>query len=147
MLLYYRDMWLHVAAGLLLTTRTHISDETSSGNMMRNINNTFNVYGSVHHRYIPIYIQQDATLNSLFISGNCSTCFGWYFHPSSGAHTTGCTAPDICHTVTATCRYGQKIAKQSTQCYCITEICGYTLQPAFFWQQGRTHRIKPAPEK
>jgi hypothetical protein len=26
---------------------------------------------------IPIYIQQDATLHSLFISGNCSTCFGW----------------------------------------------------------------------
>jgi hypothetical protein len=23
------------------------------------------------------YIQQDATLHSLFISGNCSTCFGW----------------------------------------------------------------------
>jgi hypothetical protein len=34
------------------------------------------------------YIQQDATLHSLFISGNCCTCFGWYFHPSSGAHTT-----------------------------------------------------------
>jgi hypothetical protein len=29
---------------------------------------------------IPIYIQQDATLHSLFISVNCSTCFGWYFH-------------------------------------------------------------------
>jgi hypothetical protein len=35
---------------------------------------------------IPIYIQQDATLHSLFISGNCSTSFGWYFHPSSGAY-------------------------------------------------------------
>jgi hypothetical protein len=35
---------------------------------------------------IPIYIQQDATLHILFISGNCSTSFGWYFHPSSGAH-------------------------------------------------------------
>jgi hypothetical protein len=37
---------------------------------------------------IPIYsyIQQDATSHSLFISGNCSTYFGWYFHPSSGAH-------------------------------------------------------------
>jgi hypothetical protein len=32
----------------------------------------FNVYGSVHHKYI----QQDATLHSLFISGNCSTCLG-----------------------------------------------------------------------
>jgi hypothetical protein len=34
-----------------------------------------------------LYIQQDATLHILFISGNCSTCFGWYHHPSSGAHT------------------------------------------------------------
>ena len=36
-------------------------------------------------------------LHSLFTPGNCSTCFGWYFHPSSGAHTTVSTvmcAPD-----------------------------------------------------
>ena len=46
----------------------------------------FNVQGSVHRKYIPTYIQKDATLHSLFISGNCSTCFGWYLHPSSGAH-------------------------------------------------------------
>jgi hypothetical protein len=52
-----------------------------------------------------MYIQQDATLHSLFISGNCSTCFGWYFHPSSGAHTTVSTASGICHTATAICRY------------------------------------------
>jgi hypothetical protein len=44
---------------------------------------------------IPIYIQKDATLHSLFISGNCSTCFGWYFHPSSGAPTTVFTASGI----------------------------------------------------
>ena len=42
----------------------------------------------MHRKYILIYIQQNATLRSLFISGNCSTCFGWYLHPSSGAHTT-----------------------------------------------------------
>jgi hypothetical protein len=52
----------------------------------------------VHRQYIPIYIQQDATLYSLFISGNCSICFGWYFHPSSGAHSTVSTASGICHT-------------------------------------------------
>jgi hypothetical protein len=36
---------------------------------------------------IPIYsyIQQGATSHSLCISGNCCTCFWWYFHPSSGA--------------------------------------------------------------
>jgi hypothetical protein len=36
----------------------------------------FNVYGSVHRKYILLYIQQDARLHILFISGNCSTCFG-----------------------------------------------------------------------
>ena len=41
----------------------------------------------------------------LFISGNCSTGFGWYLHPSSGAHTTVSTASGICHTVSATGRY------------------------------------------
>jgi hypothetical protein len=30
--------------------------------------------------------------------------FGWYFYPSSGAHTTVSTASCICHTVTAICR-------------------------------------------
>jgi hypothetical protein len=54
---------------------------------------------------IPIYIQQDATLHSLFISGKCFTCFGWYFHPSSGVHTTLSTASGICRTVTAICRH------------------------------------------
>jgi hypothetical protein len=58
---------------------------------------------------IPIYIQEDATLHSLFISGNCSTCFRWYIHPSSGAHTTVSTASVICHTVIAICHYRGRI--------------------------------------
>jgi hypothetical protein len=62
-------------------------------------NREFNVYGYVHRKNIPIYIQQDATLYSLFISGNRSTCFGWYIHPPSGAQTTVSTASGICHTV------------------------------------------------
>jgi hypothetical protein len=60
------------------------------------------------HIPIHVYIQQDATLHNLFISGNCSTCFGSYFHPSSGAHTTVSTASVICHTVTAIFRYRGK---------------------------------------
>ena len=44
------------------------------------------------HNSIPIYIQQDTRLHSLFITGNCSTCSGWYFNASSGAHTTVSTA-------------------------------------------------------
>jgi hypothetical protein len=58
---------------------------------------------------IPIYIQQDAMLHSLFISGNCSMCFGWYFHPSSGVYTIVSTASDICHTFTAICRYRGRV--------------------------------------
>jgi hypothetical protein len=69
----------------------------------------FDVHVSVRRKYIPIYIQQDATLHSLFISGNCSTCFGCYFHPSPGAHATVSTAPGICHTFTATCRYRGRV--------------------------------------
>jgi len=48
-------------------------------------------------------------LHSLFISGNCSTCFGWYFHPSSGAHTTVSTASGICHIVTVICHYRGRV--------------------------------------
>jgi hypothetical protein len=63
-----------------------------------NIIRRFNVYGSLHRKYI----QQEATLHSLFISGNCSTCFGWYFHSSSGAHTIVSTASGICHNTVTT---------------------------------------------
>jgi hypothetical protein len=66
----------------------------------------------MHRKYIPIYIQQDAILHSLFVSGNCSTCFGWYFHPSSGAHTTVSTALGICHTITAICRYRGRVGNR-----------------------------------
>jgi hypothetical protein len=62
---------------------------------------TFYVNESVHRTYVPICIQQDASLHSLFTS----TCFGWYIHPSSGAHTTVSTASGICHAVTATYCY------------------------------------------
>ena len=53
-------------------------------------NSKFKVHGSVHRKYIPIYIQQDAILHSLFIPGHCSTCFGWYHHQK---HVEQC--PDI----------------------------------------------------
>jgi hypothetical protein len=74
----------------------------------------------VHRKYIPVYvyIQQDATLHSLFISGNCCTCFGWYFHPSSGAHTTVATASGICHTVTAIWRYRGKVGTGLSVLWC-----------------------------
>jgi hypothetical protein len=79
---------------------------------------------------IPIYIQQDAKLHSLCISGNCSTCFGWYFHPSSGAHTTVSTASGFCYTVTAICRYRGRVGT------------GLSV----LWVAYATHRtLKPVP--
>jgi hypothetical protein len=48
-------------------------------------------------------------VTQFILSGNWSTCFGWYFHPSSGAHTTVSTASLICHAVTAICRYRERV--------------------------------------
>ena len=44
---------------------------------------------------MPIIVQQDATIYSLFMSVNRSTVFGWYLHPSSGAHVTVSTASPV----------------------------------------------------
>jgi len=83
----------------------------------------FDVYGSVLRKYIPVCVQQDATLHSLFISGNCSTCFGCYFHPSSGAHTTVSTASGICQTVAA----GSSNGVTNTRC------CRYSCMRSRCW--------------
>jgi hypothetical protein len=40
---------------------------------------------------------------------NFSTYFGWYIHPSSGAHTTVFTAFGTGQTVTATYRYRGRV--------------------------------------
>jgi len=53
----------------------------------------------VHRNNILIYIQQDTTLQQFILSENCSTCFGWYHHTSSGAQITISTASGICHTL------------------------------------------------
>jgi len=53
---------------------------------------------------VSIIIQQDATIYSLFISANRSTCFGWYLRPSSGTHNTVSKVSDTIETVTATSR-------------------------------------------
>ena len=54
-------------------------------------------------KFMPIIVQEDATIYSLFISINRSTCFGWYLHPSSEAHVTVSTTRTVNKTVTATC--------------------------------------------
>ena len=61
-------------------------------------------HNSEQPQYVSIIVQQDATLYSLFTSANCSTCFGWYIHRSSGAHIIVSTVSGIIETVTATYR-------------------------------------------
>jgi len=46
-------------------------------------------------------------ITQFILFGNCSTCFGWYHHPSSGEQRTLSTASGICHigvTNTRCCR-------------------------------------------
>ena len=114
---------------LYLETALHVSGGTSTHHQER-----IKVYGSVHCKYIPTYIQQDATLHSLFRSKNCSTCFGWYYHPSSGAQTTVSTASGICHTVTATCPIaaGSSIGVTNARCCrysCMRSWCRVEVPP------------------
>jgi hypothetical protein len=52
----------------------------------------------VHRNNILIYIQQDATLHSLFYLETAVHVLVWYHHPSSGAQTTVRTASGIGHT-------------------------------------------------
>ena len=63
----------------------------------------------MHRNNIPIYIEQDATLRSLFYLETALHVLGWYHHPSSGAQTTVSTASGICHTVIAICRYRGRV--------------------------------------
>jgi len=65
-------------------------------------------YISLYSNYSNIHPTR-CNFTQLILSGNCSTCFGWYFHPSPGAQTTVSTASGICHTVTATCRYRGRV--------------------------------------
>jgi len=44
-----------------------------------------------------------------YISVDCSTCFGWLFHPSLGAHVTVVTASGTGQTVSPTFRYCDEV--------------------------------------
>ena len=47
----------------------------------------------VYKGYSNIYPTR-CNVTQFILSGNCSTCFGWYHHPSSGAETTISIAAD-----------------------------------------------------
>jgi hypothetical protein len=66
---------------------------------------TCKIFLNVTKSYYNIYPTR-YNVTQFILPGNCSTCFRWYHHPSSGAHTTVSTASGICQTVIATCHYG-----------------------------------------
>jgi hypothetical protein len=84
----------------------------------------FNVHGSMRCKNIPIYIQQDATLYSLFYLDTA-------VHVSDGASTHHqeriqlSTASVLCHTVIATCRYRGRAAG-SNNSVTNTRCCRYS---------------------
>jgi len=90
-------------------------------------------------KYMPIIVQQDISIYRLFISVNRSTCFGWYFHPSSGAHVNVSTAPGISKTVTVTWLDGNCSSRPVTfTTVCIygftnARCCGYIDMSSWLW--------------
>jgi hypothetical protein len=72
----------------------------------------FNFHGYVQRKNILIYIQQNATLHSLYYLETAPHVSGWYHHPSSGEQTTVSKASGICHNVTATCRYRERVGTE-----------------------------------
>jgi hypothetical protein len=88
----------------------NLSDSQNERSLMefgRQVSLLFNFHGSVHRNNYSNPTRYNFT--QFILSGNCSTCFGWYFHLSSGAHKTVSTASGICHTVIATCRYRGRV--------------------------------------
>jgi len=80
--------------GKILLVQRHDGKKRTTGRPRRrqdNIKTNLQEIGTVSNGLIWYsnirgILNKDATLHSLFISGNRSTCFGCYFHPSSGAH-------------------------------------------------------------
>jgi len=92
----YLPLTLH--SSLYPETALHVSGGTSTHHQER-----IQLYLQ-HLVFVTPLLLPAANVTQFIVSGNCSTCFRWYLHPSSGAHKTVSTASGICHTVTATCR-------------------------------------------
>jgi hypothetical protein len=84
---------------LYLETALHVSGGTSTHHQERK-----QLYLQHLVFVTPLLLPAASNVIQFILSGNSSTCFVWYHHPSSGAQTTVSTTSGICHTVTATCR-------------------------------------------
>jgi hypothetical protein len=114
----------------------------------------------VHSGYSSIYPTR-CNVTQFILSGNCSTCFGWYHHPTSGAQTIVSTASAICHTVIAISRYRGRVgtglsvlwvvyATASGICHTVISICRHHGRVgtglSVLWVVYATHStLKPVP--
>ena len=61
-----------------------------------------------------VTVQQDGTIYSLLYICNRSTCFGWYLHPSPGAHITVITTSGTGQTLSANFHYRRGVVPTQT---------------------------------
>jgi hypothetical protein len=106
----------------------------------------FYVHGSVHHAYMSITVQQDATTYSLFIPINRSTCFVWYLHPSSGSHITVPIASGISVAGNVTCRESGTSQPRSRQVTVTVTLMPEAVDTVI-WAPGDGWRYHPKHER
>jgi len=101
---------------------------------MGSYNFFLNHHGSVHLKNILIYPTR-RNVTQFILSGNCSTCFGWYLRQSSGAQTTVFTASGIWYLVyhTQTSSNSSTIAAGSRNGVTNTRCCRYTCLRSWYW--------------
>jgi hypothetical protein len=102
----FSPIWWHFLQTLI---KTAIHDEctTATTHYLVTTVAVFNIYGSVFCKNILVYIQQDATLHSLFyLETALHVLGGTTTHHQERKQLS--TASGICHTITATCRYSSR---------------------------------------
>jgi len=75
-------------------------DERRTARNMLSFQWTSGIINSVTRLHLVGYLYW---VTQFILSGNHSTCFGWYHHQSSGVQTTVSTASGICHTIIVIC--------------------------------------------
>ena len=90
--------------------------------------------------------QTRCNVTQFILSGNCSTCFGWYHHPSSGAQTTVSTASGICDTLIAICRYRGRVGTGLSVLWVAYASCTVVCAPDDGWWYHPKH-VEQFPDK
>ena len=116
---------LHNAGHLLQSTAIAGSNHLS-------VEATWRIVFNIRHRTTRISCYNiyptRCNVTQFILSWNCSKCFGWYLHPSSGAQTTVSTASGVGHAVTAICRYRGRVGT-GLSVLCVAYATHSTLKP------------------